>query len=343
MRATTFDCPSGAALQTTELGFGGAPLGNLFAPIPEDVAQATLAAAWRAGMRWFDTAPLYGLGLSEERFGRFLRDQPREAFVLSSKIGRLLIDCPPEEATPDKFYETPSRRFVYDYSYDGVMRSHEATLKRMGLERLDVLFCHDVDIWTHGSKEASDARIKEFMDGGFRAAAELREQGVVKAIGAGINEWEVAEFMARAGDFDMFLLAGRYTLLEQEALTSFLPLCEERGIGILLGGPFNSGVLATGAVDGAIYNYQTAPPEIMERVARIERVCAAHNVSIAAAALQFPLAHPQVFCIIPGGRTPEEVERAVETIGPRLPSALWDDLKTEGLVRADAPTPGGTG
>ena len=252
------------------------------------MAQGALAAAWDAGMRWYDTAPLYGLGLSEERFGRFLREKPRDAFVLSSKIGRLLFDCPPAEATPDKFVDTPSRRIAYDYSYDGVMRSHEDTLKRMGVDRLDVLLCHDVDIWTHGSKEASDARIKEFMDGGYRAAVELREQGVVKAIGAGINEWEVAEFMARAGDFDLFLLAGRYTLLEQEALTSFLPLCVERGIGVLLGGPFNSGILATGAVEGAIYNYVPAPPEILERVARIERVCSAHGVPIAAAAPALP-------------------------------------------------------
>lgn len=339
MQVAEFNCPSGAALKATALGFGGAPLGNLFAAIPEEVAQATLAAAWGAGMRWFDTAPLYGLGLSEERFGRFLRDQPRDAYVLSSKIGRLLIDCPPEEATPDKFFDTPSRRFDYDYSYDGVMRSHEETLKRMGVDQMDVLLCHDVDIWTHGSKAASDARIREFMEGGYRAAVELREQGVVKAIGAGINEWEVAETMARAGDFDLFLLAGRYTLLEQEALESFLPLCDERGIGVLLGGPFNSGILATGAIDGAVYNYVPAPQEILDRVARIETVCKAHQVSIAAAALQFPLAHPQVFCVIPGARTPAEVDRAVATYAAPIPTGLWSDLQAEGLLRADAPVP----
>lgn len=342
MRRTTFDCPSGARLETTALGCGGAPLGNLLAAIPEDVAQATLAAAWDAGMRWFDTSPLYGLGLSETRFGDALRPRPRDEFILSTKVGRLLEDCGPDRAMADKFIVEPNRRFVYDYGYDGVMRSLEASLGRLGLDRIDVLLCHDVDIWTHGSAEASDARVREFMAGGYRACIELREQGVIRAIGAGLNEWEVAERMAREGDFDLFLLAGRYTLLEQEALASFLPLCQARGIAILLGGPFNSGILATGAVAGALYDYRPAPPEILARVARIERVCAAHGVPIAAAALRFPLAHPSVISIIPGPRSPAEVRQAVETLAAEIPEALWSDLRAEGLLRDDAPVPGGT-
>ncbi len=335
MKSATFTCPSGARLETTEFGFGGAPLGNLFEAIPEDVAQATLQAAWDTGRRWFDTAPLYGLGLSEERFGRFLEDKPRDSYVLSTKFGRVLEDCAPEDATPDKFVDTPSRRFDYDYSYDGVMRSLEQSLERLGLDRIDVFFCHDVDIFTHGAKEASDARIKEFMEGGYKAALELREQGVVKAIGGGINEWQVAETLARAGDFDIFLLAGRYTLLEQEALESFLPLCAERGIGVLLGGPFNSGILATGARPGAHYNYAPAPAEILEKVARIERVCAEHGVSLFEAALRFPLGHSQVICVVPGAMNPEQVRLPDNPI----PAAFWDALRAEGLIRADAPTP----
>jgi D-threo-aldose 1-dehydrogenase len=341
MRRVTFDCPSGVRLETTELGCGGAPLGNLLAAIPDDVAQATLEAAWQAGMRWFDTSPFYGLGLSEARFGQCLGAKRRDDFVLSTKVGRLLEDCGPDQAMPDKFIVEPNRRFVYDYGYDGVMHSFEASLKRLGLDRIDVLLCHDVDIWTHGSAEASDARVREFMSGGYRAFVELRDQGVIRAIGAGLNEWQVCERMAREGDFDLFLLAGRYTLLEQEALQSFLPLCQARRIGILLGGPFNSGILATGAIEGAIYNYHPAPPEVLARVARIERVCSAHGVPIAAAALRFPLAHSSVISIVPGPRTPGEVQQAIETLSVNIPDALWSDLRAEGLLRGDAPVPGG--
>ena len=340
MRTVRFDCPSGARLETTELGFGGAPLGNLLTAITEPDALGALEAARGAGLRWFDTAPLYGLGLSEERFGRALAQEPRDAFVLSTKVGRIIERCGPDEADTDKFVVPQDRRFYYDYSFDGVMRSFHDSLGRLGLERIDVLFCHDVDIWTHGSRQASDARIGEFMDGGYRALASLRDQGLIRAIGAGLNEWEVCERMARLGDFDLFLLAGRYTLLEQEALESFLPLCEARGIGVLLGGPFNSGVLATGAVPGAIYNYEPAPREVLERVARIGHVCAEHGVALPAAALQFPLAHPSVITIIPGGRTAGEVRQGVEMMTAPIPDGLWSDLRAEGLLRADAPTPG---
>jgi D-threo-aldose 1-dehydrogenase len=219
------------------------------------------------------------------------------------------------------------------------MRSIEDSLERLGVDRVDILLCHDVDVFTHGSKDASDRRIGEFMTGGYRALSELREQGVVAAIGAGVNEWQVCETLARAGDFDLFLLAGRYTLLEQEALDSFLPLCMERGIGILLGGPYNSGILATGPRPGAFYNYDPAPPAILQRVARIEEVCVAHGVTLAEAALRFPLAHPSVVSVIPGAQTPDEVRRNARTIRASIPPALWSDLKSAGLLRSDAPVP----
>lgn len=338
--ARRFTTRSGRSLSFTELGFGTAPIGNLYRAIGEEAAQATLQAAWDVGCRSFDTAPLYGLGLAETRLNHFLRGRPRDSYVLSTKVGRLLRVCPPERRTGiGKFFDTPARQEVYDYSYDGVMRSVEDSLERLGLDRIDILFCHDVDVFTHGSKEAADRRIREFMDSGYRALASLRDQGVIAAIGAGLNEWEICERMAREGDFDLFLLAGRYTLLEQEALETFLPYCVGRGIGIMLGGPYNSGILATGAKPGAYYNYDPAPPHILERVARIEQVCSAHGVRLIEAALRFPLGHPAVLSVIPGAQTPQEVYRNAEIIKTRIPGALWSDLKAEGLLRPDAPVP----
>lgn len=335
-----FTTRSGDALSFSELGFGTAPLGNLYRALDEDVAQATCRAAWDVGCRFFDTAPLYGLGLSETRLNHFLRGRPRDGYVLSTKVGRVLAVCRPEERTgKGRFFDTPSRKEIYDYSYDGVLRSFEASLERLGVDRIDVLLCHDVDVFTHGSAEAADARIREFMEGGYKALHRLREEGVIKAIGAGVNEWEICERLAREGDFDLFLLAGRYTLLEQEALTSFLPLCTERGIGILLGGPYNSGILATGPKPGAFYNYDPAPPEILEQVAAIERVCAAYDVALAEAALRFPLGHPAVVSVIPGAQSAEEVERNARTLGKAIPTGLWADLKAERLIRSDAPVP----
>src|SRR5579863_4849144 len=233
LRRRKFKPRSGVELQFTELGFGSAPLGNLYRPMTEKEARATLDAAWSSGCRYYDTAPLYGLGLSETRLNGFLRPKPRDSYLISTKVGRLLELCKPHERSRQgAFFETPSRRERFDYSYDGTMRSLEFSLERLGLDEVDIVFGHDVDTFTHGSKEAADVRIKEFMTGGYRALDELRASGAIKAIGAGINEWDVAEKLARAGDFDVFLLAGRYTLLEQGALTSFLPLCEEKKIAV---------------------------------------------------------------------------------------------------------------
>jgi D-threo-aldose 1-dehydrogenase len=315
----------------TRMGFGGAALGNLYRRIAEEDAQGALDAAWQAGIRYFDTAPQYGLGRSEARFGAAIRRFDRSELTLSSKVGRLLEDCAPHEVTPEAF----------DYSYDGVMRSHEASLARLGTDRIDILFVHDVDGFSHGSKEAGEARVRELFDrGGYRAMLELRDSGQVSAIGAGVNEWQVCERLLGLGDFDCFLLAGRYTLLEQDALESFLPLCVARDVGIILGGPYNSGILATGPVDGARYNYAPASPEILDRVRRIEAVCTAHGVRLIEAALQFVTTHPAVRTVIPGAVSADEVNANVALFSRPLPVALWSDLKQAGLLRQDAPTPG---
>ena len=339
LKTRHWDRTGNGGLTFTELGFGAAPLGNLYRAITEDEAQATLTRAWELGVRYFDTAPLYGLGLSETRLNRFLRGHPRDAYVLSTKVGRLLRRCAPFEPrdTIGKFFDVPARREVYDYSYDGVMRSFEASLERLGVDRIDILYAHDLDVFNHRSQAALDARLAEFMAGGYRALLALREQGVITGFGAGINEWQPAQWLAEHGDFDLFLLAGRYTLLEQESLASFLPLAQARGIGIVIGGPYNSGILASGPKPGAFFNYDPAPQAILDRVARIEAVCARHGVAMVDAAFQFPLRHPAIVAVIPGGQGVAEVEanrRAAEAV---IPPALWADLKAEGLMRADAP------
>ena len=338
MKTRHWDRLGNGGIDFTELGFGAAPLGNLYRAISDEEAHDVLQAAWDSGCRYFDTAPLYGLGLSEDRVGDFLRGKPRDEYVISTKAGRLLKVCAPENRTGiGKFFDTPNRQEVYDYSYDGVMRSFEASFERTGLDRFDILFCHDVDIFTHGSKEASDARIDEFMKGGYYAMLSLRDQGAVKAFGGGINEWQVCETLARRGDFDLFLLAGRYTLLEQEALSSFLPLATERGIGIVLGGPYNSGILARGPADDAQYNYSDAPQDVIDRVRRIDAVCERHGVRMIEAALNFPLRHPAVVSVIPGGQSVGEVRSNRDILDRAIPAALWADLKSEGLMRQDAP------
>lgn len=340
MKKRNFKAPSGQSLNITELGFGAAPLGNLYKAISEADAQATLNAAWQLGIRYFDTAPLYGLGLSETRLNHFLRDKKRKDYVLSTKVGRLLEVCAPENRTGmGKFFNTPSRREVFDYSYDGVMRSLEFSLERLGVDAIDIVFVHDCDVFTHGTVEKRDAHVKALMQGGYKALTKLRDEKVIKAIGAGVNEWQVCQTLAEQGEFDLFLLAGRYTLLEQEALNSFLPLCEQRGIGIVLGGPYNSGILATGPVKGAYYNYDHAPKEILERVRKIEAICKTHNVKLAQAALRFPLHHPAVVSVIPGAVSPKQVALNVNTLSAKLPKTLWKDLKAQGLMHEKASTP----
>jgi D-threo-aldose 1-dehydrogenase len=338
MRTRLFDAPSGASLAFTELGFGSAPLGNLYRALSEAEAQAVLEAAWAAGIRYFDTAPLYGLGLSETRLNHFFRAKPRADFIVSTKVGRRLIPCAPEERTGiGKFFATPSRKELYDYTHDGILRSFEDSLERLGLDTVEILLVHDIDMFNHKSATVRDAHIETLMSSGYRALERLRNEKVIKAFGAGVNEWEACQILAERGDFDLFLLAGRYTLLEQEALTSFLPLAQRRGIGIVIGGAYNSGILASGAKPGAYYNYDPAPQAILDRVAKLEAVCARQGVKLVEAALRFPLMHPAVVSVIPGAAKPEEIALNMRTLQATIPPALWADLKREGLMRDDAP------
>lgn len=339
LRTRHWDRLGNGGLTFTELGFGTAPLGNLYRAISDDEAAAILELAWDGGVRYYDTAPLYGFGLAETRLNRFLRGKDRDGYVLSTKIGRHLQAT--DAASRDgigKWFDVPNRREVYDYSYDGVMRSLEVSLERLGVDRVDILYAHDLDVFNHGSWPTLEARLTELMDGGYRALMELRDQGVIRAFGAGVNEWEPCQWLAERGDFDIFLLAGRYTLLEQKSAESFMPLCIERGIGVVIGGPYNSGILATGPREGAYYNYEPAPQEILDQVVRIGSVCGRHGVRLLDAAYRFPLGHEAVVSVIPGGQGVAEMATNLEAAAADVPAGLWNDLRSEGLLRTDVPT-----
>ena len=325
-------------LTFTALGFGAAPLGNLFRAITEAEAQATLQRAWDAGVRYFDTAPLYGLGLSETRINQFLRDKPRGDYVISTKIGRLFRATTPDKRDGfGKWFDVPSRNEIYDYSHDGVMRSLEFSLARLGIDYVDILYAHDLDVFTHKSQAVLDQHLSDFMAGGYKALLKLRDEGVIKAFGAGINEWEPCRWMLDRGDFDIFLLAGRYTLLEQAALAGFMDPAHARGVGVVIGGPYNSGVLATGPRPGANYNYDPAPQWVLDRAGALQATCAAHGVRLVDAAFQFPLRHPAVVSVIPGGQGEAEMASNLAAAGATIPEALWDDLKAQGLIDPACP------
>ena len=335
-RRRDFTTRGGHTLSFTSLGFGSAPLGNYLRPLSEADCDRTLACAWDSGIRYFDTAPLYGLGLSEVRVGRLLQQHDRSQFILSTKVGRLLEPCAKEEVNGGFFIDTPQVRFYYDYSYDGVMRSFESSLGRLGVDRVDILLVHDVCALAHGSREASEARIRELIDtGGWRALAELRDAGTIAAIGAGVNEWQPCARLLELVDPDLFLLAGRYTLLEQEPLDTLFPECARRGVGIIVGGPYNSGILA----GKDTWNYARAPAEVVERVRRIDECCRRHSVDLPRAALHFVLAHPVVVSVIPGGQNITEMQQNVALMGGSIPPALWEELKQLGLLHAGAPVP----
>ena len=341
LKTRLWDRHGNGGLTFTELGFGTAPLGNLYRAISDADAQAILDLSWDSGVRYYDTAPLYGLGLSETRLNAMLRGKNRDDYVLSTKVGRLLTVTKPDARDGfGKWFDVPARREIYDYTYDGVLRSIEFSLERLGVDRIDILYGHDLDVFNHGTQEVLDAKLREFLEGGHKALVKLREQGVISALGLGVNEWQPAQWLVENGDPDIILLAGRYTLLEQEALNSFLPMCEAQGVGVVIGGAYNSGILATGPRPGAFYNYDPAPKDILERVGRIEAICGAHDVRMVDAAFQFPLCHPAVVSVIPGGQGVSEMSSNLQAANAQIPGALWSELKAEGLIAEASPVTG---
>ena len=329
-RATGLDLPV--------LGLGTAHIGELYAPIEEAQSQATLAAAWDAGIRFFDTAPWYGRGLAEHRLGAFLRARPRGEFQIVTKVGRTLH----RPADPARFDRAPwagglNFEVSFDYSYDGIMRSYAQALQRLALDTVDALVIHDLDAGYHG--DALDGHRRALETGGLRALAELKAAGDIKAVGMGVNTTEALDTVAADVDLDFLLVAMPYTLLDQASLTGGMQRCADRGIGVIIGAPFASGILVTGSGAGAKYAYGAAPAEVQAKVRGLEAVCAAHGVALPVAALQFPLAHPAVVSVIPGATRPSEVAANAAALSVPIPDAFWSDLKAEGLIDPEAPTP----
>ncbi|HEY4174401.1 MAG TPA: aldo/keto reductase [Rhodopila sp.] len=321
-------------LQVTTLGLGTATMGGSRIKITQEEGQAIVAAAWEAGVRYVDTAPFYGVGAAEHRVGDALRDKDRDEWVLSTKVGRLLR--PKTDTTPsaDGRLSPMPFKVEYDYGYDAIMRSVEDSYQRLGLARIDILYVHDIGVYQHGP-ELNDRYFKQLRDSGYKALEELKRSGVVSAIGIGVNEKQVLIDALGFGDWDAFLLAGRYTLLEQAPLDDLIPLCVERGTSLVIGGPLNSGILA----GRDTWNYETAPPEIVAKVRKLDAVCKAHGVPLPAAALQFPLAHPVVAAVIPGPRNAAEFVENLPLFTMKIPAGLWSDLRTEGLLHPSAPVP----
>lgn len=317
-------------VSVTRLGFGTAPIGGLYAAVSDEQGMAVSEHAWDIGVRYFDTAPMYGFGNAERRLGAVLRTKPRDAFAISTKVGRLVRPASGDALRDTgNFFGIGDNRDTWDMSRDGVLRSIEESLERLGLDRVDIVFIHDPDVkdlWRPAIEEA------------FPALADLRSQGVIGAIGAGMNQSAMLARFVREGDMDVLLLAGRYTILDHEGLDDLLPLCQERGVGIVIGGIMNSGILAD-PKPGAKFNYADAPAELVERAGRIRAVCERHGVSIKNAAIQFPLAHPAVVSVAAGVRTADHLDDYPRAMRTPIPAALWEELRAEGLIPAHAPVP----
>jgi len=330
-------------LELPVFGFGSAHLGELYGPVDEPVARATLEAAWDAGVRYYDTAPWYGRGLSEHRVGGFLRTIPRSEFRISTKVGRTLH----RPADPRSFDRGPwvgglNFEVKFDYSYDGIMRSYEQALQRLALDTVDALVIHDLDAAYH-VPDAYAAHRRHLAGSGMKALEELKAAGDIGAYGMGINTNEAFETVAPEVDLDFLLVAMPYTLLDQDSLHRGMADCLKRGVSVIIGAPYASGILATGAGEKASYGYAAAPPEVQEKARRLQEIALAHKMPLQAAALQFPLAHPAVASIIPGAARPQEVVQNVAHMGTPVPPAFWEDLKDQGLLAADAPVPGDAG
>ena len=329
-------------LRVTRLGFGGAAVAGLYTDVSQEQASDAMLRSLELGARYFDTAPQYGHGKSETYFGNALAGVPREDFVLSTKVGRVLVPTD-ETAGPgsETFVNLPPFTPVYDFSRDGVLRSLDESLKRLSLDRVDIALIHDPDEGESivGTSFDEPVHYRQALEEAYPALDQLRSQGVVGAIGVGMNQWQALARFAKEADLDCFLLAGRYTLLDHSALAKLLPLCEQKHISVIIGGPYNSGILASDLSPGTHYFYVEAEPETLERARRIKSVCDRHGAPLKAAALQFGLAHPAVAATIPGARSASEVEDNVRMVQHAVPEQLWEELRQEGLIPSDAPTP----
>lgn len=327
-------------VELPELGLGCAPLGDLFELLDEDIADATLRAAWESGIRFFDTAPHYGAGLSEHRVGRALRGVPPGEVVVSTKVGRVLwpTDAPDPPGRGPFAGGLPFAQ-EFDYGYDGVHRALEGSLQRLGRSRVDLVAIHDLDASHHPDPAVRAGHLDDLSQGGAQALGELRAGGAIRAVGAGVNELGMIPVLLERVELDFVILAMPYTLLDQEALDDELPLCAEHGVGVIVGAVFASGILAAPPAAGARYGYDVPPPNVVERMEMLRAVCARHGVPLGAAALRFPLGHPLVASVIPGAVRPEQVRENVERLATPIPAGLWEDLKAEDLLRPDAPVP----
>ena len=329
-----------SGVAATPLALGGTGLGNMFKAVSDEEARSAVVTSFNAGARVFDIAPVYGYGLGEKRLGAALKGLARDEFVICTKVGYRMVPLPEGQAPSQVWVECPQVTTEFDFSYDFAMRSVEESLKRLGVDRVDLVAIHDPDEaegFQPPSGRTPEEKFKRAMDGTYRALDALRAQGTIRGVGIGTNQWKILPDYARAGDFDYFMLAGHYTLLEHETLDTLLPVCTEKGVSLLAGGPFNSGILSVGAAAGATYHYVPAPPEILAKVAKMERLCADFGISLRAAALQFPLRHPTVASSVPGARNSAQARANIDAIRETIPEDFWSALKQDHLIDPRCP------
>ncbi|MGV1836165.1 aldo/keto reductase [Rhizobium rhizogenes] len=321
-------------LEVTEISFGAAALGGLYRACPRDQAMETLQAAWDSGIRYFDVAPWYGFGLGERYVGDFLRGQPEDSYVLSTKVGRLMRPVPTDKVPNYGYVDPLPFDADYDYSYDGIMRSMEFSYARLGLNRIDILYVHDIGGYTHG-KALNEHYLGQLLGSGIKALEELKSSGTIKAYGLGVNEVPVCLDVMHAADIDCILLAGRYTLLDRSAVAELLPLCEKKGTSLIVGGVFNSGILATGPVPDAHFDYLPATPDVLAKVGAMEEIARRHGLPLAAPAIQFPLSQPSVASVLIGTAKASSLTRNMQLVDLKLPASLYAEF--EGLTLVAPP------
>lgn len=325
-----------SSIYVSELGFGGASIGNLYEACTNTEAEAAIRKSWNLGIRYFDTSPSYGNGLSERRLGLVLHQYTREDYIVSTKVGDFLYAVP-ERLPPDTtFVDQAPLHLRYDYSYDGIKRVLEDSLQRLGLNHIDILLVHDLDRIIHKQKTFAE-HFRTYLESGYKALDELRSHGIIKAIGFGVKEWQVCAEALKYGDYECFMLERNYTLLEQPAFDTFLPLCIKKQISILLAGPFASGVLASGPIKEAYFHHKKADQKTLDRVKQIQKICHEYSVPVQAAAIQFPLRHPAIASVVVGTRSAQYMQNNVDFLHYKIPEELWDTLKQEGIIPKTSP------